>query len=80
MFSPQRPSPGGGNALAPDDNDNNNANPNNLLAELSRYPFRLRCPAPTQIPVGVQIEVQLTDIDLWQRTAQFEYIDTKGGS
>ena len=57
-----------------------NANPNNLLAELSRYPFRLRCPAPTQIPVGVQIEVQLTDIDLWQRTAQFEYIDTKGGS
>ena len=57
-----------------------NANPNNLLAELSRYPFRLRCPAPTQIPVGVQIEVQLTDIDLWQRTAQFEYIDTKGES
>ena len=45
------------------------------MFELFSYPFRARCTIPESIDPGELINVRLTGIDLWHRSAQFTYVN-----
>ena len=45
------------------------------MFELFSYPFRARCTIPESVNPGELINVRLTGIDLWHRSAQFTYVN-----
>ena len=45
------------------------------MFELFSYPFRARCTIPESVNPGDLINVRLTGIDLWHRSAQFTYVN-----
>ena len=45
------------------------------MFELFSYPFRARCTIPESVSPGELINVRLTGIDLWHRSAQFTYMN-----
>ena len=51
--------------------DNNKTSSRNSLIELEKYPFKGRCWIPGHITTGSTINVEVTDVDLWAKTADF---------
>ena len=51
--------------------DNNKTSSRNSLIELEKYPFKGRCWIPEHITTGSTINVEVTDVDLWAKSADF---------
>ena len=47
------------------------------LVELIEYPFRTRINLPVKSTPGSKALIELQEVDLWRRTAKFEYIESR---